>query len=254
MAFEAYFHGDFNKVADAANQVVLALNSHSPSKKVKGLKDVAKKELSEYNSEIARATYLTWRDEGDPIRTAVREHYIKGCKKVSYKETDDGMFFVQFDDDTTVRANLVDMMNTIGNEFFSDPQWFVSCQKLAYLIAGTLNRKLSNVSSFKYIIDDAASAFEFDGVDPCTSEGMEIALQTVFNNILMIPDEDGRNSISVVTTVSGNAWYWLRDAMTKKGKKDGQIVICNIGSAVSQVLEAMHVVMTRGTFELCSEK
>lgn len=254
MTFEHYFNGDFNKVSEAANQVVLALNSHEPSKKVKELKDVAKKELSEYNEEIARATYLSWRDDGDPVRTAVRELNLKGCKKVSYKETDDGMFVVQFDDDSNVRANLVDMMNTIGKDAFADAGWFSACQKLAYLIAGTLNSKLSSASSFQYILDDAASAFEFGDVDPCTSEGMEIALQTVFDKILMIPDENGNNSLSVVTTVSGNAWHYLREAMTKEGKKAGQITICNIGSVVRIVLAAMHIVMTRGTFMLCGDK
>lgn len=247
------------KMEAAGVAYVAAYNAHEKKSAQKELKSAAKAAVDEYNDAVCNETYKVWAAEGEPVKTAIRERFVKGCKKMTFKTNDDDVMVMTIVD-TEVKANLPAMHTVIGADKFASPDWFVKTQKLAWLIAGRLNKELGENISFNYQIEDAAKAFAFDdGIKPNTDKGVQVALQQVFDAILFIDNGKGKNQIAVSTgklddgKVYSPQWTYIREALTRQGKGVGEIVIGNTVKMSELVADAMHNTLTSGRFMLTSE-
>lgn len=238
---------------ESAAAYVRAYNEHKPKKELKSMKSLAKAALDSYNLELSKATYQHWAEIGDPIKQALIERFVPGAQKCSFK-TDDNDVMVAVFKDAEYEINLPMMQVVLGADAFADADWFAKIEKLAWIIAGRVNVELGEKVGFEYKISDAANAFDFDG-DITSIDGVSAALQSVFDSILFIADENGENKIKadVVTLDDGSkickAWYYVREAMTRRGgDARGQIVVGNTGLMTSLIADAMHVILTSRDF------
>lgn len=223
---------------------------------LKVLRDKANKAVADYNLQLSKETYRQWAKEGDPVRTAIRSFYIPGAKAIQFKTDDDNYMTVHIKA-CDYQVNLPQMQATLGAGVFHDPKWFNKCEKLAWIIANNINDRMGDGANFEYHLSQASKAFKFpDGVDPLSDEGVLVALQEVFDAILFLPDDSGKNiiSLSVRKTEHGETtakeWEFIHRCMTKHGAMY-EVKVCNTGTFTSLVMEAMNGILTHAAFK-CS--
>jgi len=243
---------------DTATAYAAAYNRRESKRNLKPLREAANAALQEYNLELAAETFRRWDKEGEPVKTAIRERYVPHAQKCSFKTNDDDVMTVVFSD-TDYKVNLPMLCKIVGIEKFASPNWFEKVERLAWLLAGSLNKELGDNPMFDYEISEATKAFNFpEEINPHSDEGTLAALQQVFDSILFIPDEKGDNIIQVKSKtldnnhVSAKEWASIKNSMTYKGKRPGEVVIGNTGLMTELVADAMHVISTLGDFKLCT--
>lgn len=232
---------------------VKAYNDGKKKSELKALKTAATNAVNEYNLELSKATYRRWAKEGDAVKTAIRVLYIPGARSIKYK-TDDENYMTCILSDANFEVNLPQMQATLGTKAFADPKWFNKCEKLAYIVANAINEHMGNSAMFNYGIEDASKEFSFpEGMNPLDDEGVVYALQSVFDAILFIEDEDAPGNNLIKTRIKkdsrGNAfsveWQYIRESMTANSGV-GKVAVCNTGRFTSYILHAMHVILTSG--------
>lgn len=145
--------------------------------------------------------------------------------------------------------NLPAMQKAIGKEYFANPAWLNMVEKLAFLIAAHIDTSLDENPAFSYVLSEAAKSFEFaEDVKPATYEGVDAAIQQVFDAILFIDDGNGVNKLRTYKTggVASAQWTKIFSAMTKDGFKPGQVIVCNTGKMSKLIAECMHQLLTSG--------
>lgn len=240
----------YDEMQNAATNYVLAYNEHNRTKKeLKAMKKLATEKVDSYNQELAKETYKSWAAEGNPVEIAIRTRFVPGCLRASFKTNDDDVMTLKFDH-IEFLANLPMMMATLGAGVFADPDWFKKVEKLTWLIAARINKKLCDSAAFVYKIEDASKEFEFpEGVNPLTDDGVVHALQEIFDSILFVPDEDGQNKIhtTMKTDTDGSVyspeWECIRESMTKAGYIN-EVLICNTGKMTEFIANAMYGIYT----------
>lgn len=242
----------------AATTYAAAYNKHESKATLKTLKSAAKLALDNYNIELAKETYKQWNAEGNPVKTAIRCRVVPHAQKCNFKVTDDDIMTVNFSENTAYDVDLPLLQSVIGAEKFANKNWLAMSEKLAWLIAARFNEKLGDNPAFKYEVTDAAKAFQFpDGVNPYTDDGIIVALQSIFDAILFIPDETGkRNRIHIERkeladgTVYSQATEVIYNSFTCKGNSRGHLAVCGTGRMHALIADAMHVILTNGDFGL----
>lgn len=237
-----------SNVDEKVTTYVLAYNGHQTKKKVLNeLKKAAANAVDAYNDELAKATYKEWDVMGDAVKTALRERVVRQCLSVTYKVDEDSDVMAASFNSVAIKVKLTVLAETIGKDKFASADWFTKVQRLAWIIAGALNRKLGENPHFCYEVDEATKQFRFpDDIDPHTEEGCITALQQVFDSILFIPDKDGKNVIGA----NEKAWTCIRESLTKQGSAIGSVAISGTGKMTELVADAMHTVITNGDFTL----
>ena len=248
----------FKEMEAKGSEYVAAYNAGGKKKsELTALKKAATAACDRYNQEFSKETYRIWAREGDPVKTAIRNPSIKGAKKLRFR-TDDDNVMTLLTDTVEYDVNLPMMQATIGSAVFHDPRWFRKAGTLAKIVANTVNEHLGGSAIFRYG-DGELDDFSFDGIDPHTDEGVILALQQVFDAIIFLDDGNGDNIIKADIKVDSNgkkyasAWAYIREAMTKKTGR-GVIDVCNDGGFSDLVLDAMHIVLTRGDFVLTTSE
>lgn len=252
-----------NEVTNKAAAYAKAYNDGGKKKsELKALRKAATGELDRYNLELSRETYRQWAVEGAPVYTAIRTRVIPGAKKLQFKTDDEDYMTVIIAENTEYEVNLPMMQATIGADAFSDPKWFNKAERLAFLIATHLNEHMGNAASFQYAINKASAEFSFpEGIDPLTDDGVVYALQCVFDAILFIDDSTGTGKNLIHTTLQqdnrgeyyAKEWQVIRESMTRAAGVN-KVEICNTGKFTSYILNAMHGILTNGSFGLIAEK
>ena len=233
-------------------EVVVAINDGKGDKVIKALKKAAKDAESAYNAEVARLQYIAWRDEGNPMETAIRERNIPNGKKLYYKTTDTGRTYLEVND-YQFKVDLLELENAIGVEHFHEGDWFVKIQKLAYLLANALNKQLSNNADFRYEVEQAAMEFDFgEGADFTSDASILKALQITVDSILFMPIRNKAgievNRIKVIKP----AWTCIAQSMTKQGSKPGEVAISGGNKMCELVTDVIHCIITGKKFKLVS--
>lgn len=244
------------------NAYVSSYNGHKATRKeLKELKKLSGAAIDKYNLALCDEQYRAWDAEGDAVKTAIRLRKVPNCVKVSFKVNDDTDVMSAIYSSIGIKANLPAMQKVIGAEKFHDPKWFSMVGKLAWLCAGRLNMELGDNRNFNYEIDDATRAFEFpNGVKPYDDAGVIAALQQVFDAILMVPGKDGKNIIDAATeyhengAVFNRALTMIRESMTHQGNEVGTVAIGGTGKMSELVADAMHILLTSGSFGLYEDK
>lgn len=241
------------EVDKAIAAYVKGFNEHKPKKLLKPLKDKVTGSVTEYNSELEKATYRAWDKEGNPLNTAIRGRFIPNALKVTLKENDDGVMIAtkNFKSDI-LKANLPMMQKVLGADRFANPKWFPMIEKLTYVIGNRISHDLGKGILFDDISDDGKS-FDFEGADPLSDKGCIKALQQVYDAILYIPDGK-KNLIQVdantdegTKRVFSHQWTFIREAMTREARQIGTIEIVNTGKMSTLIADAMHLALTNGT-------
>lgn len=86
-----------DNVLELAGKYVIACNNGDSQKNRKALKKAAQAAMEQYNDELANETYRAWAEAGEPVLTALREYYIPGAKRLSFKVTDDNDTYLEVD-------------------------------------------------------------------------------------------------------------------------------------------------------------
>ena len=249
----------YDEAYEKANTAARAMNEGKPMKEIKSLKKIATDAVSAYNTEAAHVAYKRWVEEGGDkkdyvIKTAIRNRFIPGVKKLSFKETkNSGTMYAKFDDVTNAKIDFVDLAKTVGYDRFANEDWINACGKLAFIIAGYVNNSLAADPGFQYIIKEAAAAFNFPvDVNPSTKENVMVALQQVFDYICFIDDGNGKNVISVSVNSAGecSAWNYIMQCMTRQGREVGNVLISGTGKIVELVHDCMNIAMTHKDYLL----
>lgn len=247
-----YLDEMMNGIVEAASAYARAYNDGAKKSELKVLKSAANDACSKYNLELSKATYRQWAKEGDPVKTAIRNLFVPGTKKLSFK-TDDENYMTVHILDSQFECNLPQMQATLGTGVFNDPKWFAKAEKLAFIVSNHLNQTMNNSPLFKYEVSQAAKDFEFDGIDPLSEEGVGIALQSVIDAILFIedPENSGENLIKARMREDESGkyspeWNVIYHSMTAR---DGvnSLKVANTGMFTTLVMEAMNRILTNGT-------
>jgi len=248
----------------ASMAYVGACNSGKIPAERKKLKEAVKAATDAYNLELEKQTYLDWAAAGDPVKTCIRERFIRGGKRVSFKEADDGTMTGTIKD-VDFKADLPMMHKVLGAGVFASPDWLPKVEKLAWIMASNLNNHLADNPAFAYAASDAAKEFSFPAEIKCdTDSAVYIALQMVIDSILFIPDEKSRKkekpnliSLTMKTDKYGATfspqWVYIRESLTRQGNLN-QVVIGNIGKMAELIADAMHGIITNGDFTLTADK
>ena len=238
----------YDESIDACAAYVKAYNDHVPGKKLKAMKKDATEKINAYNLALSREVYKAWAKAGDVVKTAIVTRFVPGAKKAKFTVNDDDVMSFELKD-TEYYTNLPEIQRTCGADVFADAAWLNKVEKLTWLIAGRINKRIAGDPSFKYEIMEASGAFEFpEEINPLTDDGVICALQSIFDSILFVPGEDGENSIHT-TTADDNGrpycpqWEVIRESMTKAGWVN-EVVICNTTLMTQYIANAMHGILT----------
>ena len=228
----------------AAGKYVQAVNDRESLKKQKELKKAASCAQDEYNQAVAEDTYRRWAEQGEPVKTAIRERTYRG-KRVSFKFTDANLCYLEVND-TDLLVSLPDMERVIGVEHFANPQWFDMASNLAWIIASHVNAALGGGDDFAYEASEAAKNFEFPkGIDLKKDTTCIAALQQAFDAICWIPKASGGKTNLI--KAEGPAWVYIRECMTKQAGR-GIVAIGNTGKMSELIMDAMHLSLTSGGY------
>ena len=238
------------EMSEAAAICADAMNQGKPQKVIKNLKDIAKGKEEAYNAEVARLKFLEWKEEGDPVGSALRNRYVENGKRISYKAVDGGRFTVEIND-AKFKVNLVTLCEVVGIEYFHAPDWTLKVQKLALLLANALNKQLSNDPGFEYVVDQAAAEFEFaDGADITSDTSIIKALQQTIDAIYFLPIKTKKGDEVNKLKVIKPAWVYVAQSMTRQGRDPGAVAISGTGKMVELIADVAHVIMTCQKFKL----
>lgn len=233
-----------------AGEACAAMNDGKTQKAIKNLQKIAKEAEDAYNAEVERLQYLAWAEEGSPVETAIRERFVRNGKKVAYKTTDTGRYYQEITD-AEFKADLLAMEAVVGSDGFHDADWFTKVQKLAVLLANSLNKQLSNNPNFQYLVDEAVSEFKFaDDADLSSDASAIKALQQTVDSILFIPIKNKKGDEVNRLKVIKPAWVSISQSMTKQGKDPGSVSIGKTGKMCELVMDAMHCLLTGKPFKL----
>lgn len=195
-----------------ANDVVAAMNDHKPTKEIKALKKTAKNAIDGYNNALAEAYYrsLAKTHGNDAVREALKKLFVPDVIQATYKTDDNDRAYLVMRE-PEIQISLVNMQQTIGKQYFAGPQWFTKLQTLSQILAVNLHRSLDAQAGYVYEVEmtgeEMADVLGFkDAIDPADDSTVIAAIQSVVDDILNIPGDDGSN----VLRVDGTHWTRIR--------------------------------------------
>lgn len=226
-----------------------SVNEGKPEKVQKAAKKMASEMLAEYNLEWCRNRYREWDNTPEgAVKTAIIKRYVVDTKSVKYPVGEDGFIYPEFTS-TRTKANLPDMERTLGKDRFANPRWFDMLEKLAFLYATKLSRRINGDAHFEYKISDAAKEFNFTDGKFYSDAHFYEALQQVIDAILVIPDEDGNNLIKAHLEEDDNGipysreWEVVTESLTRQGNELGVVIIGATGKMSELIADVMHVII-----------
>lgn len=240
----------YDDVVEKAGIAAAAINAGKPEKETSKLKKAATDAMATYNTEAARVAFVKWAEEGNPIEQAVRTYYVPEAKKVMFKKAKGTeQVYVEYGP-AEIAIDLFQLEDVVGKDKFHDPDWFKPVENLALLIANATNKDMGGNIAFAYAVSEAAREFKFsEEADPKSAKSMAKALQQTVDGILYLPvaDQSGRelNGLKVTTA----AWHYIRESMTKRGKKPGSVQIMSPAAACELVLDVMYIIINNKKFE-----
>lgn len=239
----------WDDVKSAAETYCKKVNEGRPEKETKAAKKLVTETLNSFNAMHRQNIYREWdRTQDGAVRTAIYKRFVPQCKRVSFKSTNGSPMEPEYSD-TLQKAELPEMAATLGNDKFADIHWFTKLQKLAFLHATKLSRRINGDADFSYQISDIAREFEFNDGKNYSDANFYQALQTVFDSILMVPDESGANTIRIHTEEDDNGvpycreWSVITESITKQGQRPGLVNIGSTAKMSELVADCMFVLV-----------
>lgn len=236
-----------DELTEAVANCAKAQNDGENPEVVKALKKETNKKLGQYNSLAATAAYLDYGIDDGPeaIKKAMIARYLPGIKRVTYKaDKAKGVIVGTISTDLKRKADLIDMFDTIGEGYFRNDGWFSRVEKLAYLMAVSINKDLTNDPTYTYNIKEASMAFNFAHDANPTSENSRVkALQATVDCIVF--DETKTKKGDVVNAIKTTKYHWqyIRECMT--GYADvGNVGICNTTKFAEYIGDVIHCILT----------
>lgn len=237
---------DVNRVAAEYCQKV---NEGRPEKEQKAAKKLVSSTLESFNAEHRKNQYLAWDNAPEgAVKSAIYQRFVPQCKRVSYKSENGGPLTPEFSD-VMQKADLPEMAVALGMDRFAKTDWFVKLQKLAFLHATKLSRRINGDANFEYMCSDAAKEFKFTDDKTFSDANFFQALQTVFDAILMVPDESGNNTIKIHLEEDDNGvpfckeWAVITESITHQGNKPGSVNIGSTSKMSELVADCMYVLV-----------
>lgn len=238
---------------NAAANVATAMNDHRTEAEIKDLKKVCKTKTDMHNAAVEKKYYqdMAAKHGQNAIYEMIKvdEALIPGMIKYQYKRNSSGMFEARPVNDD-IKVNLTVVQSTIGKEFFHGDKWFDKVSTLARLIAVQVNKDLEGSPNYKYIIDEAVEAFKLgEDADPQSKSSMTKAFQSVVDDIVFVPDDNGLNSLKF----ESRHWNKLREGMTRDGKLSTETYVATPAGTLEMVVDCIHVIITKKQYVLKSK-
>ena len=238
-----------DEVYARASEVVKAMNDHRPQKEVKELKKACTTAVNTYNDHVAQEYYRKLvRDHGqDAVRAALeaKETAVPGVIGITFKVSDDDVARYE-QTSPVIKISLAKMQNTIGREYFHEPDWFARINVLARLMAFALNEELGGGAAFQYAIDEAAKEFKLsEAADPTSATSMVKAFQRVIDGILWIGEATDKKG----TPVNGvkfekRHWAYITQCMSKQGSSIGEVLYGSPAKTTELVADSINMILT----------
>ena len=245
----------YDEAFTAAVAVVNAMNDHRPEKEVKALKKACKMKCDTYNANLAKAYYRKLAKEygHDAVKNALiaEETAVPEVIKFSFKRADDDT--AHYEQVTPkIKVSLADMMDTIGKEYFHNPEWFDRASSLARLMAVALNKDLQGSAAFQYVIAESSKAFKFnESVEPTSNTSMVKAFQMVIDEILWIGDAVNKKGVPVNGLKFENRhWTYIQNCMSRQGSIIGEVDYGSPSLCIELVADCIHMMLTNKGFNL----
>lgn len=236
-----------NSVNEKVGAYVDAYNNGEKKSMLKGMKAAANDAIKKYNLQLSIETYRTWKDQGDPVKTAIMAGVISGAKKIRFRTDDDNKMTATIVD-AEYHVDLPQMHTTLGAYVFHSPDWFSKASKLCWSFVMERNKENGDSVMFNYYIDEISREFSFPAdIDVTTYEGKIMALQMTFDAILFL--EDKKNPGTNLIRATGEEWGFIRDLMTYDAGFN-KIGIKNTGAFTDLVLRAMYKAINNQKFIL----
>lgn len=229
---------------NAAANVVEAMNDHLSDDEIKDQKKVCKTKVDLLNAAIEKAYYMQMAAEygKNAVYEMIKadECLIPGVIKYQFKKNDSGVYVARAVEDE-IKIDLTVVQSTIGKDFFHGTKWFDRVSKLARLIAVQVNKAQDGDPNFKYVIDEAAEAFELgEDANPTSKSSMTKAFQHVVDEIVFVGEEGGLNEIKF----ESRHWNHLREGITRNGKKSNETYVVSPANTLQMVVDCIHVIIT----------
>lgn len=253
-----------DEMISSANKYAQALNDGETDPEViKVYRKDLNNAVAAYNLELAHYWYRKWNEESNAVLQAITVRFVPDAVTVKVvKDEESGFYFAEENADAEVKISLPDIQHTLGKGVFARADWQDACNRLAYLYASRVNRRLKDEEGFKYKISEAARKFKFSEEygSVYSSKFFVHALQDVFNFILTIPDDNGENKIRVLIETDDDgipyspAWDYATNCFTKQGKEVGKVILGNPYKMAELIMDAMYLSVTDGKYSTETQK
>ena len=238
-----------DEVYACASEVVKAMNDHRPQKEIKELKKACTAAVNQYNDHVAQDYYrkLASNHGQDAVKVALeaKETAVPDVMGISFKLSDDEV--ARYEQTTPViKLNLAKMQNTIGKEYFHEPDWFSRVSVLARLMAFALNEELGGGSAFQYAIDEAAKEFKLsENADPTSATSMVKAFQKVIDGILWVGDAvDKKGNPVNGIKFEKKHWAYITQCMSRQGSSIGEVLYGSPAKTTELVADSINMILT----------
>lgn len=237
---------------EAAQDYIKAYNSHEKKKKeLQTMRKFAQDKCAEYNDALAKFHYIKWNNEGDVVLEALRAMEVPDAVRLSFKADDDDHMAYTIEK-AAMEVDLPTIHATCGGDKFHDKRWAYKAEKMVYLIAQNINRKL-DCPTFSYDIRLIAREFSIPAeMDPTSPSGVLLAFQDLIDSIIYIddPKHPGQNAIHITThDVDGvpvsKEWETIRESLTKEAGRR-MVSIANTGKFINLVAREINGILTDG--------
>lgn len=241
-----------NDVHVASQEYCDVLNAETlDMEKEKAMKKLIADKTALYNTSVARAYYRTLAAEhgADAVKVALTadEIAVPGTIKIKIKRDKATQFATYEDADFLFRVDLIDMLDTIGGEYFHNPAWYTRLEAVANLVANAINKELGKNPKFQYAISDAAKQFNLsDAANPASIKSMTKVFQALVDDILWI----GSSVNKAGEPVNGLKfedydWGYINRCMTTEGKSTDDVDVKSPVGLTQLVAKCIHNIMVK---------
>lgn len=238
----------YDEAVSKAVETAKAMNENRTQKEIKDLKKATKSCVDRYNQAVTAKYYKDMAEKhgADALQKILEaeECRIPGVIAITFKEEKSGVVYHD-ERDAKIKANLVDIEETIGVAHFHSADWFKRLQVLARMMSLALNKDLGGAATFKYVINDACESFELgEDADPKSAASMVKAFQKVIDDVLWIGDAVNKKGepVNGLKFTSKN-WAYIRECMTRQGSEIGEVVIGSPMKAAELVADCIHLLL-----------